>query len=76
MTLAERVKLAAEALRKARATLLCMETGWDDDCGTASPFGGSDLYFEDDGDHVTAHAPVASALLDGFSVDEITEAGG
>ena len=64
---------AAEALRKARATMDCnsapvtRDHPWVDDCAgnwdTADfPFGW--------------HMPMASALLDGFTVEELTEAGG
>ena len=56
-------ELASEALRRARATLLCGEPG------------GEDCAFLDDSP-AWSHETLPSILLDGFSCDEITEAGG
>ena len=62
---------AAEALRKARATVECVP--W-------SLAGGrcwSHWLAEGSGDSGTIHHDwAASALLDGFTVEELTEAGG
>lgn len=66
------LEAAREALRKARATMDCWFTSIKyattakDDCAVAS-------LEELAGEH---HPQVASALLDGFSVDELTAVGG
>lgn len=73
---------AEEALRMARATLDCGDqlliTGAvvpGSQCGDPGEYG--DLYrAPETGGLVESHALVASAVLDGFSVDEVTEAGG
>ena len=61
----ERVALAREALRKA----------WAIGCGVEAP-----PHWRDDDidmrDPLAWYATAPSALLDGFSVDEVTEAGG
>lgn len=56
---------AAEALRKARATMECNDR-WFEDCTC-----GAYMYHEG-----RYHTGTASALLDGFTVEELTEAGG
>lgn len=68
-------RIAAEALRKARATLEC--AGWGRlDCHitqTDPSYIWAEMH--DDG-MAQLHVYVASVLLDGFSVDELTAVGG
>ena len=65
---------AAEALRKARATLVCLEgNGWLSDCEVVS----GEVYLGcGDGDRRGLHIAQSSLVLDGFTVEELTEAGG
>ena len=67
---------AAEALRKARGTMACWhEPGHPDaiECELAWP---TTVYQHFSGIVGEVHPILASALLDGFTVEEITEAGG
>lgn len=72
----------SEAIRLARATMACGDSVLiEGDTVNGSACSGDNDYGElyqaaEAGGVASAHAPVASALLDGFSVDEITEAGG
>ena len=69
---------AAEALRKARATMACEQfaIGRSPDCVLVD--GGLPYidHMDVGEDRHQRHVALASALLDGFSVDEVTEAGG
>ena len=71
---AERCRLAAEALRKARATMECEESkDMLDDCPRYAVLVGYEWL---DWYRIIDHWAYASALLDGFSVREVTNAGG
>ena len=70
---------AEEALRIARATLDCrdMKTSYVDCALVNISFDPFELDHKDLAEtREGRHDVVASALLDGFSVDEVTEAGG
>ena len=70
-----RLNDAIAALRKARATLTCNDDYYSGarDAFTASPgCEGNAAWCEP----LPRHPDIASALLDGFSVDEVTLAGG
>jgi hypothetical protein len=63
---------AAEALAKARAALDCENsTGFNNECPTLRE---DELPYEGD-NMVASHRTWASACLDGFSVEDLTELG-
>jgi hypothetical protein len=78
VTKAERHQECKSALRRARATLRCIEAPLQDDCSFMDDATGIDS--EHKWMDWTAvderHRFEASALLDGFSVEEVTRAGG
>ena len=66
-----RVDAAKVALRKARATLACETTpGFNEGCPTMEDY---DLPYDGE-DMAKAHRSLASAALDGFTVQEISAA--
>ena len=71
----ERRKCAREALRKARATAGCQDyvRPAQPGCFFEDPLPFDRLLMWDNG---LRHSHAASALLDGFTVEELTEAGG